>query len=290
MKIIFMGTPEFSVPTFLALINAKHEIECVYTKPPKPKGRGYHVQKSPVHDLADQNNIPVCTPLNLKEESANIKKINPDVIIVIAYGHIVPKNILEIPRLGCINVHASILPKYRGAAPIHHAILNGESETGTTIMQMDEGLDTGPIYSIKKIQIEESDTTVSLYNKLKDLGARHLLEVLQDDNKILTKQENESASFAPKVNKMELDPSKNATILSRQVRALSPHPGVFYKDIKIIKAKPIESTHSQNIGSFEKIGDQIMLMCNSSMLLLESVQKKGSTIMSAKDWFNGLNF
>lgn len=283
-----MGTPDFAVPSFLELTQNNYDVVAVYTRNPKPKGRGHKLQKTPIHILAEEKGIEVFTPINLKCEAENIKKLNPDLIIVVAYGCIVPKSILDIPKFGCINVHGSILPKYRGAAPIQHAILNGESESGTTIMQMDEGLDTGPIFSIKKIKLEKDETSISLYNKLKHIGAKHLIEVLKDNNRMPIKQPDEDVSYAPKVFKIDLDPNESVIVLDRKIRALSPSPGVWFNDIKIIKASPIVIKHYKVIGEVLEIDKNIMLSCMDGFLCLEVVQKQGGSAISARDWVNGL--
>src|SRR5476651_2114614 len=178
MKIAFLGTSEFAVPALKAVVEAGHEVACVYTRAPRPAGRGQQERKTPVHQTADTLGLPVRTPGALKnaEEAAAFKALDLDAAVVVSYGHILPKSFLDVPVLGCINIHGSLLPRWRGAAPIHRAILAGDAETGVTIMQMEEGLDTGPMLLIEHVAIGEQDSTAIVHDKLATLGGRMIVQ------------------------------------------------------------------------------------------------------------------
>lgn len=239
MNIIFAGTPLFAQIQLQALIEAGFKILAVYTQPDRPVGRGLKLQPSPVKETALAANLPIEQPIHLKSEEtqARMKAYQADLMIVSAYGLILPKAILEIPKLGCWNVHASLLPRWRGAAPIQHAILAGETQTGITLMQMDEGLDTGAILVKKPLKILNNDTSASLYEKLAHLGAKLLLTVLAQQASGLPlhpiAQDNTKASFAPKITKAQakLDWHQKANVLFNSIRAFNPWP-VAYTSIE----------------------------------------------------------
>ncbi|MFZ3065743.1 MAG: methionyl-tRNA formyltransferase [Nitrospirota bacterium] len=234
MKIVFMGTPEFAVPSLKALLNSKKEITAVVTQPDKPSGRGKRLTPPPIKVLALNSGVKILQPERLKDEAFlnALREINPDIIVVAAYGKILPKDIIQLPRYGCINVHASLLPKYRGAAPINWAIINGEKETGITIMQMDEGLDTGGILLQKGIEITKEDTAGTLTEKLSGLGAGLLIEALNAIEKGEIKaaeQDNSKASYAPMLKKEDgqIDWTKGAKDIYNIVWGMDPWPGAF---------------------------------------------------------------
>ncbi|OGW49298.1 MAG: methionyl-tRNA formyltransferase [Nitrospirae bacterium RBG_19FT_COMBO_42_15] len=234
MKIVFMGTPEFAVPSLNALLSSKKEITAVVTQPDKPSGRGKKLTPPPVKAAALNSGVAVLQPERIKDEEFvnTLREINPDVIVVAAYGKILPKDIIRLPRYGCINVHASFLPRYRGAAPINWAIINGEKETGITIMQMDEGLDTGSILLQKGIEITKEDTAGTLSNKLSKIGAELLIEGLNAIEKgeiKLIPQDNSKASYAPMLKKEDgqIDWTKGAEDIYNMVRGMDPWPGAF---------------------------------------------------------------
>ena len=234
MKVIFAGTPEFSVKTLEALIHSSHSVVAVYTQPDRPAGRGRQLTKSPVKQLAEFNHIPVLQPTTLRDpvEQQKLMDFKADVMVVVAYGLILPKPVLSAPRLGCINIHASLLPRFRGAAPIQRAILAGDTETGITIMQMDEGLDTGAM--LKKIYcpIEKTDTSATLHEKLAKLGADALIETLENLTTITPEPQDESkATYAHKISKeeAEIDWHTSAKELSQKIRAFDPWPVAFFK-------------------------------------------------------------
>ena len=234
MKIIFMGTPEFAVPSLNALLSSKNEIAAVVTQPDKPSGRGKKLTPPPVKAAALNSGLAVLQPEKIKDEEFvnTLREINPDIIVVAAYGKILPKDIIRLPRYGCINVHASFLPRYRGAAPINWAIINGEKETGITIMQMDEGLDTGSILLQKGIEITKEDTAGTLSNNLSKMGAGLLIEGLNAIEKGEIKpitQDNSKTSYAPMLKKEDgqINWTKGAEDIYNMVRGMDPWPGAF---------------------------------------------------------------
>jgi methionyl-tRNA formyltransferase len=229
LRIIFAGTPEFAAAHLQALLDSEHEIVAVYTQPDRPAGRGKKLKPSAVKELALANGLEVCQPASLKTDAAQteLDAFNADLMVVVAYGLILPKAVLAMPQHGCINVHGSILPKWRGAAPIQRALWAGDTETGVTIMQMDEGLDTGDILRIFTLPITEQDTSASLYTKLAELGPSALIETIGDIQHITPQaQNNENASHAAKLSKQEayLDWQQSAAQLERNVRAFNPWP------------------------------------------------------------------
>ena len=231
MKMVFMGTPDFAVPSLKALVEAGHEVAAVFTQPDKPKNRGMKLQPTPVKEYALTQEIPVYQPATLRngEALAILKEISPDLIVVAAYGKILPVDILELPRLGCINVHSSLLPKYRGAAPINWAILNGEDESGVTIMYMAEGLDTGDMIAQEKTPISLEDTASTLHDRLADMGAALVVKVasmLEEGTARRTAQDDAISCYAPMLSKdlSHMDWSRTARQLHDQVRGLIPWP------------------------------------------------------------------
>ncbi len=235
-KIIFMGTPDFAVPALQTLISHEYEIAAVYTQPPRPKGRGQKMQLSPVHLVAQAHHIPVHTPNKLKnnkDEIGQFKSFAADLAIVAAYGLILPPEILTAPRYDCINIHASLLPRWRGASPIQHAIWKGDTQSGITIMQMEEGLDTGPIIMKRPVAIRADTTSSSLHDELAALGAAMSHETvrrLPPDGYVDSQpQDNALATYAPMLKKEDghIDWTQNATEIDRQIRALNPWPGVW---------------------------------------------------------------
>lgn len=251
LRIVFMGTPDFAVPALQALVQATYDVVAVYTQPDKERGRGKQITYSPVKAQARQLGIPVYQPTTLREIAVQeeLSTLKPDLIVVIAYGKILPKAVLTIPTYGCMNVHASLLPSYRGAAPIQYAIKDGVTQSGVTIMQMDEGLDTGDILIQRRYTLDPKETTGSLFEKLSELGASALLEVL---GKIETyqhqaiRQDEKEASYTAKIEKKQamLDWREDAVQLERWIRTLDPHPGAYtlwqQKRLKIWSATVVE--------------------------------------------------
>lgn len=250
MKVIFMGTPDFAVETLNEIIKSGHEVLAVITQPDKQKGRGKELSMPPVKEKAIENNITVYQPLKVREPEfvEVLKKYSPDVIVVVAFGQILPKEILELPKYGCINVHASLLPKYRGAAPIQWAVIDGEEESGVAIQQMDEGLDTGDLLKVVKTKLAEDETGGSLFDRLADIGAKALVDTLSEIEAGVAKavpQEGES-SYAKKLDKNlgKIDFTKTAIEIERLIRGLNPWPSAYTtfngKTLKIWKAEVVK--------------------------------------------------
>ncbi len=257
MKIIFMGTPEFAVPSLNALIESGEEVVAVVTQPDKPKGRGLEILPPPTKILAEKHSIPVLQPAKIKTEEFfnEIKKFNPDFICVAAYGKILPKNILDLPHFGCINVHASLLRKYRGAAPINWAIIRGEKVTGITTMKMDEGMDTGDMLLKKEVPIEDEDTGETLSEKLSEIGARLLIQtikLLKEGRLNPAPQDHSQATYAPMLKKEDgkIDWNKSTEEIRNLIRGALPWPGAYTtlegKLLKIYKARIAEDCGSLN--------------------------------------------
>ncbi len=234
MRTIFMGTPDFAVGTLEAMIKSRHEVAAVVTQPDKPKGRGKSMQYTPVKETAVREHIPVIQPVSIKEEQAidKLKEYKPDVIVVAAYGQILPESILKLPKYGCINVHASLLPKYRGAAPIQWAVINGERESGVTIMYMEKGLDTGDMLKKAVVPISQNETGGSLHDKLAEAGAKLLVEVLdelENGNINPVKQNDNESSYAHMLKKTlgNVDWNREAIDIERLIRGLNPWPSAY---------------------------------------------------------------
>ena len=248
MRVIFMGTPDFAVGTLQALLQSEHEVVAVVTQPDKPKGRGKAMQFTPVKEVAAEAGIPVLQPKKVREEAVveELRSYHPDVIVVVAFGQLIPKSILEMPKYGCVNVHASLLPKYRGAAPIQWAVIDGEEKSGVTTMQMDEGLDTGDMLLTEEVTLDPEETGGSLFDKLSQVGAQLLLKTLDAlENAADTPQKQPAESttaYAAMLNKKmgEIDWSQSAVQIERLVRGLNPWPSAYThlagKTVKIWKA------------------------------------------------------
>lgn len=293
-----MGTPDFSVPALKALIASRHKVVCVYSQPPRPKGRGQHVQESPVHEAANVAGIEVRTPINFKrdEDIAAFMALEADVAVVAAYGLILPKAILDAPVHGCLNIHASLLPRWRGAAPIHRAILAGDTETGITIMQMDVGLDTGPMIKKKSVHIRQTTTTQSLHDMLSALGSSMVVDVvneLADKGELNGEAQTEDGmTYARMLKKDEglVDWSASAEEVHRQIRAMGAWPGTWTHDakgrrLKLLEASILPETHANDAGS---VLDEALIVCGGGTTLqLESVQPENKKPMSAADAVRG---
>lgn len=302
LNILFAGTPDFAARHLSALLNSNHDVVAVYTQPDRPAGRGKKLQPSPVKLLALEAEIPVLQPASLKNEEAqaDLKKLDFDIMVVVAYGLILPKSVLDLPRLGCLNVHGSILPKWRGAAPIQRAIWSGDAETGVTIMQMDEGLDTGDMLLKKYLPIEATDTSAYMYDKLAALGQEGLIETLDNLETLLPeKQDDEQATYAHKLEKAEglIDWTQSAEQLDRNIRAFNPWPGTWFEvnsqNVKVWEAT-IESKSSGKapgtIVAVDKSG--VAIQTGTVVLKLTRLQIPGkkqqpfADILNAKpNWF-----
>jgi len=300
LRIVFAGTPDFAASSLAALLDSPHQIVGVYTQPDRPAGRGRKLAASPVKQLAEQHSIPVFQPLSLKNhaEQEILKSLNADVMVVVAYGLILPPLALSIPKLGCINVHASLLPYWRGAAPIQRAVLAGDQESGVTIMQMDAGLDTGDMLFKKSCPIEANDTGSNLHDRLAELGAQSLLETLTNLpalQRLATVQNHDQASYAHKLDKAQaqIDWQQSALQIERLVRAFNSwpvaHSELEEKRVRIWQAKAFDQQHDAEPGTIINSGaDGVVIGCGSGVLKLEIVQLPGakalpiSAVLNAK--------
>lgn len=301
MKAIFMGTPDFSVPVLQKLIDMGIEVEAVVTQPDRAKGRGKQVQFSPVKELAVKHDLAVYQPQRLRKEPDLIEKMRqmePDVIVVVAFGQILPQEVLDIPRLGCVNVHASLLPKYRGAAPIQHVILDGETVTGVTTMLMDAGLDTGDMLLKAEVPIDPKETADSLHDKLAALGADLLEETLigLEKGEIIPQKQNESltGAYASMISKEdgEIDFTESAVQIERRIRAMTSWPGAFTwmdgKMLKIWEAQVCEKNENGPVcGQVISSKDTLLVQTGDGILSITSLQLPGKKRMSSQDFLRG---
>jgi methionyl-tRNA formyltransferase len=301
MKIIFAGTPGFSVSTLEALIDAGHEIVGVYCQPDRPKGRGRILTACPVKEKALELDLTVYQPENLRDSSAQktLKNLGADVMIVVAYGQILPLEVLESPKYGCLNIHASLLPRWRGAAPIQRAILAGDKQTGVGIMQMNEGLDTGDVLLEKICNISDTDTAQTLHNKLATLGADAIVEALENINNLVSKTQDKSGiTYAKKLSKEEawIDWTQSAIQISQQIRAFNPYPiaqcnassdKFDAKTLRILSASIIGLAYNQKPGEIIEYGKGVCIIATGDGALnLEQVQLADKKVVNIKDFTN----
>jgi methionyl-tRNA formyltransferase len=294
MRLIFMGTPDFAVPTLVELAARGHEIAAVYTRAPKPAGRGMDVQHTPVEQEARQLALAVHTPRSLKDEEAQaaFRAHNADAAVVVAYGLILPKSVLEAPRLGCFNIHASLLPRWRGAAPINRAIMAGDTESGITIMKMDEGLDTGAIAMAERMPIGADITAGDLHDVLSRLGADLMLRALaaaERGSLTLTLQPDKGVTYAEKISKNEtrIDWSKPWKQVHDHIRGLSPFPGAWF-EIDGARIKALRSTKGEGSGAAgTALDDKFTIACGTGAVRLTQVQRAGKEPMSADELLRG---
>jgi methionyl-tRNA formyltransferase len=302
MRVVFWGTPDFAVKSLEKLIKSdKHNVVAVVTQPDKPKGRGKKIQPPPVKILAEKHNIEVLQPKKIKgnkELVEYLKKLNPDIFVVVAYGKILPREIIDIPKYKTINVHASLLPKYRGASPIHKALLDGEEKTGVCIMEITEELDAGDVYECKEVKITDQDDIITLHDKLAEEGGNLLLEVLDkiEKGKINKKpQDHSKVTYAPPIKKEDgkIDWNKSAREIFNQIRALKVWPKAYTKfrdkEIKILDSEIIDENSTGNIGEIIKIDKNkgFVVQTGKGKLLIKSVQFPNSKIISASDAIRG---
>ncbi|MHA1558967.1 MAG: methionyl-tRNA formyltransferase [Alphaproteobacteria bacterium] len=299
MRIIFMGTTDFGLPSLEILLNCTtFKIVAVYTQTPKAKGRRYNVQKTFLHSYAESVGLPVYTPSTLYDVGVQnrFRDHEADVAIVAAYGLMLPKQILDFPKYGCINIHASLLPRWRGAAPIQRAILEGDTKTGITLMKIEEGLDTGDIIDSVEIPINYDTTLKKLHDILAQKAAPLLLKTLLNIDKIKLKpQANEGACYATKIRKEEgfLDWNKDALLLDRKVRALNPSPSTWFflddKRIKVIKACFLDKQFGKSGDFFSSTEYKWIVQCKKGALALLSIQKEGGKVMPSEEFLRGNN-
>ncbi len=291
-----MGTPNFAVPTLQKLINSNHEISAVFTSAPKPQDRGMLEKKSPVHILAEANNIPVHTPKTLRNDEITqlVENIEADIIIVVAYGFIIPKAILESKKYGCLNLHPSALPRFRGAAPLQRTIIAGDKTTEICIMQMDEGLDTGDILLKQSLALHPRITLQELHDQCAAIGADLMLQVLENiDNLTPQKQTEEGLVYAKKLSKAEsiIDWTESAFSIDCKIRAMITWPGIFFiykgQPVKILEAEFEEKEHNLLPGSV--IDGKLTIACGKHMLKIRRLQKPGKKPVSTEEFLRGCN-
>jgi methionyl-tRNA formyltransferase len=287
-----MGTPDFSVPVLKALMT-KHEVVCVYTQPPRPAGRGQKLTPSPVHKEAEKNGIMVRYPVSLKSETEQnlFDMLNADVAVVCAYGLILPQTILSSPKMGCINVHASLLPRWRGAAPIQRAIMAGDKQSGVTIMQMEAGLDTGDMLLSESTPITEHTTAGELHDALSQIGAKLILDVL-DKVPTPVPQPFDGVTYAHKIKKEDclIDWSKSAEVVSAQIRGLSPYPKAYFdfngESIKVLQATVLPEFTDENPGTV--LDDNLSVACGlGTVVRLDQLQRAGKGVLNREDFLRG---
>ena len=299
MRIVFMGTPDFAVPTLETLIQSEHEVVGVVTQPDRPKGRSGKLQFSPVKEAAVEAQIPVFQPERIKDGTFYpvLQELNPDVIIVVAFGQILPKEILELPKYGCMNVHASLLPKLRGAAPIQWSVIDGDPESGVTIMQMDEGLDTGDMILKEEVVLDEKETGGSLFDRLSGVGAKlcvRTLEAIEDGTAIYTKQDHAAATKTTLIKKQFgiIDWNKPAAEIECLIRGLNPWPSAYTylngKTLKIWAAAVKDETSDKEPGELTEVTKHsVGVQTGDGILMLEEVQLEGKKRMSADAFLRG---
>ncbi|WP_122039871.1 methionyl-tRNA formyltransferase [Asaia bogorensis] len=297
MRLVFMGTPDFSVPVLKALIAAGHEVVQVYTQPPRPAGRGKALRPSPVHSAAEAEGIAVRSPVRIRqneEELAFFESLQADCAIVVAYGLILPQRMLDAPRLGCLNIHASLLPRWRGASPIQSAILAGDRRSGVSIMQMDAGLDTGDVLAEAAVDLSLTETASTLHDRLSFLGAELLLETLRRPFAPVPQPE-EGVTYAEKLTREtgRIDWNQPATIIDRQIRGLTPWPGAFTTQdgtvLKIGEANlvPLAASGEANVSAGTVLDDALTVRCGDDALQILRLQRPGKAMMNATDYLRG---
>jgi methionyl-tRNA formyltransferase len=291
MRIVFMGTPEFSVPVLDALAAAGHEIASVYTQPPRPAGRGKRDRPSPVQTRAEALGLPVRHPKSLRDAQAQAEfaALGADVAVVVAYGLILPQAVLDAPARGCLNIHASLLPRWRGAAPIQRAIMAGDAQTGVCIMQMEAGLDTGPVLLRRAIRIGAEDTAGDLHDRLSALGAEAIVAALArlDDLKPVPQPET-GVTYAEKIDKAEarLDWTRSAAVIDRQIRGLSPFPGAWTM-INGMRVKLLRSRMAKGSGAPGEVLAGLTVACGTGAVQITEVQPEGKPAMTAEAYLRG---
>ncbi|EFE11884.1 methionyl-tRNA formyltransferase [Clostridium sp. M62/1] len=302
MKLVYMGTPDFAVPPLTALVEAGHEVAAVVTQPDKPKGRGKAVLMTPVKEKALSYGIPVYQPARIKKDEEFLKtlrEINPDAIVVAAFGQILPKEILELPKYGCVNIHASLLPKYRGAAPIQWAVIDGEKESGITTMMMDVGLDTGDMLDRTVIPLAEDETGGSLFEKLSRAGGPLILktlEALENGTAVRTKQPEEGATYAGMLDKSlgNIDWTQSAAKIERLIRGLNPWPSAYTgykgKTMKLWAADVLEGTFEGVPGEIIKVEkERFLVRTGDGALAVKELQLEGKKRMDAASFLRGFS-
>lgn len=290
MKVVFMGTPEFSVPILEALA-AQHDIVCVYSQPPRPAGRGQHLRPSPVQARAEALGLPVRHPTSLRDPQtlAAFQALGADIAVVVAYGLILPQAILDAPKLGCLNIHASLLPRWRGAAPIHRAIMAGDAETGVCIMQMEAGLDTGPVLARAATPIGEAETTADLHDRLSAMGAALIVQALADlPTLTAVPQPTEGTTYAQKIDKAEarVNWSLPAVQVDRTIRGLSPFPGAWC-EVAGERVKLLRARLADGAGTPGQVLGGLTIACGTGAVEITLAQRPGKRPMEAAEFLRG---
>ena len=302
MKVMFMGTPEFANYSLDALIEEGYNVCAVVTQPDKPRGRGHNMAHPDVYLRAEEYNIPIYQPQNLKRETFEgiLNETNPDIIVVTAYGKILPEYVLNYPKFGCINVHGSLLPQYRGAAPMQWAIINGETKTGITIMYMEKGLDTGDMIIKEEVEITPTDTYETIHDKMALVSKPTLIKamkLIETGNATREKQDDALSSYSPMIDKntARIDWSKTAKSISNLIRGLNPFPKAFTilneKGLKILEGYETDGNFSGNIGEIVKVNKDSFVVCcgENTYLKVISIQPEGKRVMSVEDYLKGNN-
>ena len=298
MKVVFMGTPDFAVPVLENLVK-EHEVVCVYTRAPKEAGRGHKETKTPVHLKAEELGIEVRTPKTLRnpEEQQKFKDLQADVAVVAAYGLILPKEVLEAFPYGCLNTHASLLPRWRGAAPIQRAIEAGDKKSGVTIMQMDEGLDTGDMLLKGEVKITDTTTGGELHDALSKIGADLIMEALRNYTSIKPQKQDDSQScYAAKLEKEEthLDFAQSAEVLERKIRAFNPFPSTYFEykgeRFKVYEAEALMADSGYAAGTIIPNDSGLLIACGEGMLFITKIQRQGKKAMSIEELLRGFQF
>lgn len=291
MRVIFMGTPDFSVPVLDALVEAGHDVVAAYCQPPRPAGRGKKDRPSPVQARAEALGIEVRHPVSIKgpQELADFAALEADIAVVVAYGLILPQAVLDAPKWGCLNIHASLLPRWRGAAPIHRAIMAGDAETGVCIMQMEAGLDTGPVLSRESFAIGDEETTGELHDRLSALGARMIVDALARDDVMAVSQDEEGVTYAAKIDKAEarVDWNLSAVQVSAHIRGLSPFPGAWIEvageRVKLLGARIVDGA-----GDAGAVLNGFTVACGEGAVEVTRAQRAGKKPMDAAEVLKGL--
>ena len=295
MKIVFMGTPEFSVPSLQQLHDSGHDIVGVYTQRPRPAGRGKKERRSPVHAKALSLGLEIRHPASLKSDDtqSEFSALNADIAVVVAYGLLLPPKILKAPRLGCLNIHASLLPRWRGAAPIHRAIMAGDAQTGISIMQMDKGLDTGPVLLMETAEIKSDDTTACLNDRLSVMGAKLIIRAIKNmSNLVVKKQSFDGITYAAKIDKSEarIDWSQTAEVVDRHIRGMSPYPGAWTiyegERLKCLTSEVIVA-QTDRLAAGQVLNDRLEIACADGAIRIKRLQKAGRSAQSADDFMRG---
>ena len=292
MRVIFMGTPEFSVPVLEALVGAGHEVACVYCQPPRPAGRGKKPRPTPVQARAEALGLPVRHPESLRgaDEQAAFGALGADVAVVVAYGLILSQAVLDAPRHGCLNIHASLLPRWRGAAPIHRAIMAGDAETGICIMQMEAGLDTGPVLLREATAIGATETTGGLHDRLSDMGARMIVEALERLPELVPAPQPEAGvTYAEKIDKSEaaVDWTRPAAEVSAHIRGLAPFPGAWTlhggERLKLLGAEVVQGAGAPGTA----LDDRFAIACGAGAVRITRAQRAGKAAQDAETFLRG---